>query len=81
VHENLLDGTDAALSGPAGSGGHRVQGTVLVAGRGVSRKAERAGSNWAVLPLDGPGCLVLAVGALVTEVTSTLDKLCAEFLQ
>jgi urease accessory protein len=81
VHENLLDGTDAALSGPAGSGGHRVQGTVLVAGGGVSRKAERAGPNWAVLPLDGPGCLVLAVGALVTEVTGTLDKLCAEFLQ
>jgi hypothetical protein len=47
----------------------------------VSRKAERAGPNWAVLPLDGPGCLVLAVGALVTEVTGTLDKLCAEFLQ
>jgi urease accessory protein len=81
VHENLLDGADAALSGPAGSGGHRVQGSVLVAGRGVKPPPERAGPNWAVLPLVGPGALVLAVGALVTEVTRALDALCAEFLE
>jgi urease accessory protein len=77
ANENLVDGADAALSGPAGSGGHRVQGTVLLAGRGVAPQAERAGRtgavSWAVLPLDGPGTLVLAVGALVTEVDAALD--------
>jgi urease accessory protein len=76
-HENLLDGADPELSGPAGSGGYRVHGTVLVAGRAVRPADERAGRtgnvSWAVLPLDGPGCLVLAVGALVSEVTAVLD--------
>lgn len=76
AQENLVDGADTALSGPAGSGGHRVQGTVLVAGRGVTPPPERAGRtgtvSWAVLPLDGPGYLVLALGALVTEVEATL---------
>ena len=83
VHENLLDGTDPALSGPAGSGGHRVQGTVLVAGRGVKPPAERAwrdGVPWAVLPLDGPGYLVMAVGDRVTDVTAALTASGAEFL-
>lgn len=79
VHENLLDGDDPALSGPAGSGGHRVQGTVLVAGRDVEPPEERAGEtgdvSWAVLPLDGPGCLVLATGGLVTQVSAVLDNL------
>jgi urease accessory protein len=77
AHENLVDGADGALSGPAGSGGHRVQGTVLLAGRGVRPTGERAGrtgaASWAVLPLDGPGCLVIAVGGLVTEVDAALD--------
>jgi urease accessory protein len=77
VHENLLDGADAALSGPAGSGGHRVQGSVLVCGRGVEPPSECAGRqgdvSWAVLPLDGPGYLVLAVGPLVTGVSAVLD--------
>jgi urease accessory protein len=77
-HENVMDGADPALSGPAGSGGHRVHGMVLVAGRGVPLTDERAGCSWAVLPLDGPGCLVLAVGDRVTEVTAVLDRLTAE---
>lgn len=86
VHENLLDGEDTALSGPAGSGGHRVQGTVLIAGRDTKPPAEGAGRDggvtWAVLPLDGPGYLVLAVGALVTDVASALERLSgAELLQ
>jgi urease accessory protein len=83
VHENLLDGADAALSGPAGSGGHRVQGTLLVAGRGVVPPVERAGQDgdvsWAVLPLAGPGFLVLSTGPLVTGVTAVLSR--AEFVQ
>lgn len=84
VHENLLDGTDPALSGPAGSGGHRVQGTLLVAGGTVAPPAERAGTDagvlWAVLPLPGPGYLVLAAGALVTDVSRALERLGAQFL-
>ena len=80
VHENLLDGADPALSGPAGSGGYRVQGTVLVAGHGTKPPAERAGRDWAVLPLEGPGFLIVAVGDRVTDVTGRLDALGAEFL-
>ncbi|HEX9335954.1 MAG TPA: urease accessory protein UreD, partial [Pseudonocardiaceae bacterium] len=53
-HENLLDGADPELSGPAGSGGHRVHGMVLAAGRHVRPVDERAGRtgcvSWAVLP-------------------------------
>jgi urease accessory protein len=77
-HENLVDGADPALSGPAGSGGHRVHGMVLAAGRAIPPTDERAGPSWAVLPLDGPGCLVLAVGDRVTEVAALLDRLTAE---
>jgi urease accessory protein len=79
-HENLVDGADPELSGPAGSGGHRVHGTVLAAGRTVGPTDERAGRtatvSWAVLPLDGPGCLMLAAGDRVTEVAAVLDQLC-----
>lgn len=85
THRNLLDGRDPALSGPAGSGGHRVQGSVLVAGRGVEPPVERAGMEadfrWAVLPLPGPGYLLLATGARVTDVSAALDTLGAEFVQ
>jgi urease accessory protein len=77
AHENLLDGTDPALSGPAGSGGRRVHGTLLVSGAETTLPAEQAGEtggvSWAVLPLDGPGFLVLAIGALVSEVAAVLD--------
>jgi hypothetical protein len=51
---------------------------VLVAGRAIPPTDERAGPSWAVLPLDGPGCLVLAVGDRVTEVTVLLDRLTAD---
>lgn len=78
-HETLLDGADPALSGPAGSGGHRVHGATVVAGRGVAEAAEREGVTdgvtWAVLPLDGPGALVLALGASAAAVESTMDGL------
>lgn len=79
AHQNLLDGTDAALSGPAGSGGHRVQGTLLVAGRDTLPPPERAGDtgtvSWAVLPLDGPGYVILAIGPLVAAVADVLTAL------
>jgi urease accessory protein len=77
-HESLIDGADAELSGPAGTGGHRVLGTVLVAGRNVPPAAEcaeiSAELSWATLPLDGPGCLVLALGSSVTTVAAALDQ-------
>lgn len=76
-HETLLDGADTALSGPAGTGGHRVSGTAVVAGRGVPPATETAGrhgdTEWAVLPLAGPGVLVLALGDSVREVDAALD--------
>lgn len=86
VHESLLDGADAELSGPAGTGGHRVLGTLLVAGPGflptdLLAQSQRAagvqlapGARWAVLPLDGPGHLVLALGDTATEVSAILDR-------
>jgi urease accessory protein len=77
-HESVLDGADAELSGPAGTGGHRVLGTLLVAGRDTPPAAEcaeiGAELSWAMLPLDGPGYLVLALGASVTTVAAALDR-------
>jgi urease accessory protein len=78
-HETLLDGADPVLSGPAGSGGHRVHGATVLAGRGVPEAAERdgvtGGVTWGVLPLDGPGVLVLALGASAAAVESMMDTL------
>jgi urease accessory protein len=77
VNQTLLDGGDADLSGPAGSGGHRVHGLLLVVGDG-DQPAEQAGLRdgvrWAVLPLDGPGWIVLAVGATVIGVDAVLTE-------
>ncbi len=78
-HETVLDGTDPVLSGPAGSGGHRIHGTALLAGKGACEVTEQAGQTgnvcWAVLPLAGPGWLALAVGSSATAVAATLDHL------
>lgn len=77
-HESVIDGADADLTGPAGTGGHRVLGTLLVAGRDVPPAGECAETGpdlaWATLPLDGPGFLVLALGASVTAVAAALDR-------
>lgn len=66
VHTLLLDGTDPALSGPAGTGGCRAVGTLLVAGAGLTGPAEGAGEQpglrWACSTLAEPGRLLLAVG-------------------
>jgi urease accessory protein len=81
-HETMMDGTDQALSGPAGTGGHRIHGTALVAGKAACEVHEQAGHtgnvHWAVLPLDGPGWLALAVGPTATEVTAILDHLLSD---
>jgi urease accessory protein len=77
--ETLLDGLDAALSGPAGSGGFRVFGSLLVAGRDLPAVAESADRTpeliSAVLPLDGPGYLVLALGMTSSLVSGILSAL------
>jgi urease accessory protein len=82
--ENLMDAADPVLSGPAGTAGHRVHGTLLVAGQGTAEVAEQAGKtkdvSWAVLPLDGPGWLALAIGPTVTEVQTVLDHISANWL-
>jgi len=66
VHSLLLDGADPALSGPAGTGGCRAVGMMLVVGADLPGPAEGAGEQpglrWACSALDGPGRLLLAVG-------------------
>jgi urease accessory protein len=73
-HESLLDGADPQLCGPAGTGGHRVYGTLLVAGvdPGEPRTRTESGVRWARMPLDGPGYLVLALGDSATAVGRVL---------
>lgn len=82
-HESIVDGADAELSGPAGTGGYRVLGTVLVAGAGVTetqRGHAEPGLRWAVLPLEGPGYLVLVLGHTASAVDAVLDARLAEAL-
>lgn len=78
-NETVLDGADAALSGPAGSGGFRVFGSVLLAGPDLPPLPESAvcepGVRAAVLALDGPGYLALALGATSTQVDAILTRL------
>jgi urease accessory protein len=64
THTTLLDGADAALSGPAGTAGARAVGTLLVVGCSDSPDGggERPGLRWAWSALDGPGRVLLAVG-------------------
>ena len=60
-----LDGADAVLTGPAGSGGARSLGTLLVGGAhvGVGDDGGEDGAlRWARTVLDGPGALVTALG-------------------
>ena len=47
--------------GPGVLGGHRAVGLVLLAGRGVVAAEPAVGAGWAMLALDGPGVLVIAV--------------------
>lgn len=74
--ETVLDGLDTALSGPAGSGGFRVFGSLLVAGPDLPEVVERADRTpelvSAVLPLEGPGYLILALGMTSALVSAGL---------
>lgn len=77
--ETVLDGADAALSGPAGSAGFRVFGSVLVVGPDLPPVKETAhhdvGVRRAVLPLDGPGYLVMALASTSALVSAALAGL------
>ena len=75
AHTMMLDGADAALSGPAGTAGARAVGTLVRAGTLSLPEAEAGesdGVRWAWSPLDGPGAVLLAVGA-PEAVTAVLD--------
>jgi urease accessory protein len=76
--ETVLDGADDALCGPAGSAGHRVFGSVLVVGPDLPHVDEAAhtedGLRAALLPLDGPGYLVLALGRTALLVEEALAR-------
>jgi urease accessory protein len=69
VHTTVLDGGDPALRGPAGTAGARAVGTLVLAGAGVDVPAPAPASGegpevrWAWSALDGPGAVLLAVGA------------------
>ena len=77
THAMLLDGADPALCGPAGTGGHRVVGTLVVAGAGAVTPAKGAGEapglHWACTPLAGPGWILLALGDSAGAVAGLLD--------
>lgn len=77
-HECVLDGADIDLSGPGGSGGYRVLGTLLITGPTVRALGEQGGREddlvWAVLPLAGPGHLVIALGMTATRVDALIDQ-------
>lgn len=81
THVTLLDGHDTALSGPGGIAGARAVATVLVAGRdGGSGAGEQPGARWAWTGLDGPGAMLLAVGA-PGAVTRIVERECAGLLE
>jgi urease accessory protein len=83
--ETVLDGADDALSGPAGSAGFRVFGSVLVAGPDLPKPAEAArvdaGARSAVLPLDGAGYLILALGNTAASVQVSLARWRSELMR
>ena len=78
AHTLLLDGADPALTGPAGTGGARAVGALVVVGEGVGGPPEHAGEEpglrWACSALDGPGRLLLAVGDSPAAVARLLDQ-------
>ncbi|MGH3937765.1 MAG: urease accessory protein UreD [Pseudonocardiaceae bacterium] len=78
AHTMLLDGTDPVLAGPAGTGGARAIGALVVVGEGLGgapRDAgEEPGLRWAYSVLDGPGWLLLALGDTPSAVARLLDQ-------
>ncbi|MFN2494411.1 MAG: urease accessory protein UreD [Pseudonocardiaceae bacterium] len=77
AHTLLLAGADPALAGPAGTGGARAIGTLLVVGEGLGGPPEQAGEEtglrWACSVLDGPGWLLLALGDNPAPLARLLD--------
>lgn len=79
AHTMLLDGTDPALTGPAGTDGARAIGTLAVVGEGICWAAEEGGGEelglrWACLALEGPGRLLLVLGDSPAAVVQLLDQ-------
>jgi urease accessory protein len=76
--ETVLDGADTVLSGPAGSAGFRVFASVLVVDPDLPELDESAhvdaGVRSAVLPLDGPGYLLLALGSSAAAVDMACSR-------
>jgi urease accessory protein len=91
VHTTVLDGADPGLCGPAGTAGARAVGTLVCAGAdpalgsaalGVvagyaATAGEAPGVRWAWSALDGPGAVLMAVGA-PAAVTAVLDAAVVE---
>ncbi|HVE97116.1 MAG TPA: urease accessory protein UreD [Pseudonocardiaceae bacterium] len=82
AHTLLLDGADAVLAGPAGTGGARVVGMLAGVGEGIGEPPEASGEEpglrWACSALDGPGWLLLALGDRATDVAQLLDQAAQE---
>jgi urease accessory protein len=60
-HSVTVAGTDPVSLGPAGLGGHRAYGTLLLAGPDAPAPASAPGLEVAALALAGPGVLVTAL--------------------
>lgn len=82
AHTLLLDGADPALSGPAGGGGARSMGALLVVGEHLAGPpqdaGERPGLRWACSALDGPGRLLTVLGDSAAAVSALLDRAVAQ---
>lgn len=78
AHTLLLDGSDPVLTGPAGTGGARAIGMLVMLGEGLGSPlqdvGEEPGLRWACSALDGPGQVVLALGDRVTDLICVLDR-------
>jgi urease accessory protein len=72
---NAGPGAPPGWDGPAGFGGHRVLGTMLLLGevaRAVAPRARSGAVPHAVLPLEAGGVLVTALGATTLDVRRIL---------
>ena len=78
-HELSVGPRAAGWSGAAVLGAGRAAGNVVAAGPGVKAAAGVPGPGSAVLPLDGPGVLVSAVGPDSRSVDAVLGPWCDAF--
>jgi len=79
LRHQLSVGPDVAgWGGPAVVGEHRAVGLVLHAGRDVVASAPAAGPGWAVLNLDGPAVLAVAVADELSGLRLALTEAEAE---